>query len=239
MNIPTVSSLQRAVACEASVVLEQLPPEPSGAAAKRGSLLGAWAAASLRGWDMPDLGRYKINWSIDELRKRLPAGDIKCEAAFSYSGEAAEYLGENLGRSYGRPGTICGAADILVVREGQGFVFDLKSGKRPVPDAKSNWQLAALAMMASLAFGFDDVTAAIVKFGANGEWDFGEPYTWDAGELDVIRKRLDAEWRRWKEASSLADAGFDVDRVTGEHCYWCAARCEYGGVYQRAQKQAA
>lgn len=238
MRLPTVSNLQRAVACEASVALEQLPPEPSGAAAKRGSLLGAWAAASLRGWDLPDLGRYKIDWSIDELRTYLGAGEIRCEAAFSYDGIRVESLGENIGRAYNRPGTICGAADIIVMRE-HALVVDLKSGKRDVADAKSNWQIAALALMAREAFGFKTVTGAVVKFGAHGEWEFRKPHTWDADELDVIRKRLDAEWRRWKEASSLADAGFDVDRVTGEHCYYCAARCESGGVYQRAQKQAA
>ncbi len=234
--IPTISRLQTATTCNASVVLEQIPQGPQSASAKRGTLLGSWVAASLRGWPMPDLGRYKVDWNIDELRTYLGDGHITCEEAFSWDGDTAMPLGENLNRNYGGTSTVCGAADIIVHRP-HALVADLKSGTYPVPDARDNWQLAALAMMAADAHRFETVTGVVIHMERGGTWRFGERHTWDGPQLKTIALRLTSKMREWEEAQSLYDAGLaDPERVQNAGCFFCRTACEYG---RNAQREAA
>lgn len=178
---------------------------------------------------MPDLGRYKINWSIDELRAYLGEGEILCEAAFALDHDGcAEFLGENIGRAYPNDGRICGAADILVKRP-HALLVDVKSGTYPVPEAAENWQLAALALMAYDWFHFETVTGVIVHMERGGTWRFGEPHTWDNKQLLTIHHRISHKRRKWHEAQLLHDAGFAPPTKTqGAHCFFCRARCEFG-----------
>lgn len=231
--LPTVSSLQRATACDASVVLEQAADGPPSASAKRGTLLGAWVAASLRGWEMPNLGRYKINWNLDELRAFLGEGEILCEAAFSLNDIGIAFLGENIGRVYPK-GSVCGAADIVVKRK-HALVADLKSGTFPVPEARDNWQIATLAMMSSRVFEFETVTGVVVRMERGGTWSFGEKHTWDRKGLDAIHGRLMQKWRSWEEAQTLCDLGLaDPVAVQNPGCFFCrATACQFN----RANKQ--
>ena len=238
LRLPTVSKMQTAMACDAAVVLEHEPDGPPSASAKRGTLLGAWAAASLRGWKMPDLGRYKIDWNIDELRAYLGAGDILCEAAFALDGDHfAEFLGENIGRQYPQDGRICGAADILVRNGDHGLLVDIKSGTYPVPEARDNWQLGTLAVMAADAFDLETVTGVIVRMERGGTWGFGERHTWDQAQLGIVSNRIRHRERQWRESFDLMSAGLSepiAEQNPG--CFFCRAK---GCVFSRESKKEA
>lgn len=239
LRLPTVSSLQRAMACTASVALEQLDDTPPSASAKRGSLIGAVIASELRGWPKPDVGRHRLKIDMAALRAYLGEGEIRCEAAMSLrpTGEV-EYLGENIGREYNRPGCINGAADIVVMRRNM-FVVDVKTGTFPVPDPVDNWQLGSLASMlaAFLADDIDSVTGVIAKLGRDGSWDFGKPHTWSLADLAVIREKLTRSIPRWNDAQLMSEAGFaEPEHAQGPHCFFCKARCEHN---RNAVKEAA
>ncbi len=232
-RVPTVSELQRSATCAASVVLPRYPDGPQSASALRGSRIGAYVASSLRGWPMPDMGKTKVSHvDMDALRAYLGDGDLLCEAAFSYNGDTA-YLGENLGRSYNRPGTLCGAADIIVARCHM-MVVDIKTGSRDVAPPAENWQLSSLAAMAqqcSWPAIVEDVTGVIAKFNRDGSWTFSA-HTWTLDDLAVIRKRIDAMMQQWQEAQEQHDSGWGVEPTPNEGCYFCLAKCPHGRKHQ-------
>jgi hypothetical protein len=240
--VPTISSLQRATTCTASVVLEQIGDGPQTAAAKRGTLIGGVIASELRGWPMPDVGRHKLKINMAALRDFLGEGAIRCEAAMSLRPDGAvENLGENVGRAYQRPGCINGAADIVVIRP-HALCIDVKSGSYPVPDAADNWQVGALSSMLAMILDGDveSVSGVVAKIGRDGEWDFGKPCTWSPAELAVIRKRLVETYLvRWRDAQRLHDAGFEEpERVQGPECFFCKARCEFNRNAQEKSEAA-
>ncbi len=235
--IPTISRLQTATTCNASVVLEQLADGPPSPSAKRGSLIGAVIASHLRGWPMPDVGKHRLKINMEQLRAYLGDGDIRCEAAMSMRPDGSvEDLGENLQRSYERPGCINGAADIVVVRN-HALCIDVKSGSYPVPDPVDNWQVAGLAGMLARVIDCETITGVVAKLGRDGEWDFGRPRRWNHGELAAVRFRLKAKLVEWQETQALYDAGLaDPERVQNTGCFFCRTVCEYG---RNAQREAA
>jgi hypothetical protein len=229
LHLPSVSGLQRAVACAASTALPLGPERPPGAAAIRGTRIHAYIAAKLRGWELPDIGKTKVSHiDLDALRAYLGDGDIKCEAAFSYDGERVAYLGENIGREYGRPGTLCGSADIVVVRCHM-MVLDVKTGSLPVPPPAENWQIATLAAMAQGASWpaiVEDVTGVIATLNRDGSWSF-EAHTWNLDGLAAIRRRIDAARATWAEAHELEASGWGATPTPGAHCRWCRCACPH------------
>ena len=231
MRLPSASAIQRAFACEASVLLPVVPETEQSAAALRGSRIHAYAAARLRRWPIPDIGKTKVDHiQLGRLRRYLGHGERLCETAYSYDGARAEYLGENCGRDYARPGTLCGSADI-VMRRPKRLLVDIKSGSRSAPDVAGNWQLAALAVFEWLAFPCDSVTAAIAKLERDGSWQFTE-HTWSRANLANIRARLDAKIRQWREADEIYRAGFGATKTDGPDCYFCRCECEHSRVGQ-------
>lgn len=227
-RLPTVSGMARAVACPASVAKPQQPDdEEQSASALRGSRIHAYIAAKLRGWELPEIGRTKVSHiDLDALRSFLGDGEIKCEAAFSYDGERVAYLGENIGRDYGRPGTLCGSADIIVARCHM-MVLDVKTGSLPVPHPRENWQLATLAALARGASWPDiveDVTGVIAALSRDGSWSF-EQHTWSLSDLAAIRRRIDAARASWAEAHELEESGWGATTNPGAHCRYCKAVC--------------
>lgn len=226
LRLPTVSNLQRAMACAASTCLPLAPEKPPGAAAKRGTLIGRVIAARCLGKPDPDMGRYRLplGWAtMAELAIRIGPGDISCERAFSYDGAKVEVLGDDLGREYGRPGTICGAADIIALRQ-HAMVVDIKSGEIPAPEPVANYQLGALALFVSMAYEVETVTGAIAKINRDGSWDWSQ-HTWSLADLAAIRRRIDAARATWAEAHELEQSGWGATTAPGAHCRWCRCDC--------------
>ena len=216
LKLPTISEMPRAAVCDASVVLERIPFEPPSPAALRGTRIHAWIAAQLRGWPMPDIGRTKVE-HIDmvALRAYLGDGDIKCEAAFSFDGEVATFLGENIGRNY-PAGMLCGAADIMVGLK----VVDIKTGSFPVPSPVDNWQLSTLAALSGCT------TGVITTLARDGSWTF-DPHTWSVADLAAIRERLRGMMSRWRDAHEMDASGWGVTRTPNRECIFCKSICEH------------
>ncbi len=226
LRLPTVSSLQRAMACAASTCLPLGPDTPPGAAAKRGTLIGAVIAARCTGRPDPDMGRYRLplGWAtMAELALRIGPGDISCERAFSYDGTKVEVLGDDLGRAYGREGTICGAADIIALRK-HALVVDIKSGDLPAPEPATNYQLGALAVFVSMAYEVETVTGAIAKICRDGSWEWSE-HLWSLSDLAAIRRRIDAARAQWTEAHEAEESGWGATPTPGQWCRFCRAIC--------------
>ncbi len=232
-KLPTISSLQRAMECPGSVVLPQLPDTEQSASALRGSRIHAWIAAQLTGAPSPDIGKTKVSHiDMDGLRRFLGDGEIRCEAAFSYSYERySQYLGDNLGRDYPDIAAINGAADILVVRP-HILVVDIKTGSYPVPRPQDNWQLAALAALALDTFDAEAVTGAIATLSRDGGWVF-ESYTWSTGEARIVLDRLLRSGETWSAAAELESSGWGAPVVVGRECAFCKARCQHNPRVQR------
>ncbi len=230
-----MSGLQRAMSCAASTCLPEGPDKPPGPAARRGTLIGAVVAARLTGKPDPDMGRYRLPLgpaTMGELVTRLGPGDISCERAFSYDGTKVEVLGDDLGRDYGRPGTICGAADIIVLRR-HALVADIKSGDLPAPSPDANYQLGALAVFVSMAYEVETVTGAIAKICRDGRWEWSS-CTWTLAELAAIRRRIDDARAMWTEAHELEESGWGATPTPGAHCRWCKSVCPHNEKQEEA-----
>ena len=233
--LPTISGLQRAVACPASTALPQLPEGPQGAAAKRGSLIHAVIAARLRQWPEPDQGRYRLplgEKTMSELSTHLGDGELRAELAFAYNGNRVDVLGENCGREAYRRGWLNGAADLVVIRH-DALVCDVKTGQIDAPAPEDNWQLAALAMCVSMVYEVRSVTGAIAKLGRDGEWTWSQ-HTWSLADLAKIRKRIDAARASWSDAAELEDSGWGTTPKPGRHCLFARCVCPHN---EKAQQQ--
>lgn len=223
----SVSKLQRAMACALSVVAER-EADSKGAAAIRGDLIHACIAADLRGWQRPDVGRHRLKYNIDALRDYLGEGVMRNETAYAYDGATVEFLGENIGRAYNRPGKLCGSADIEMLREESALVVDVKTGSLPLPLPEENWQVATLALFVSLAHPkLATVTGALAKLDREGQWEFTQ-HTFTRDDLAVVRRKIDAARALWTQAEAAHESGWGVDPLPGPHCRFCRVKsCEY------------
>lgn len=225
----SVSALQRSIACPASAVLPR-EPQPPGEAAKRGTLIHAVVAAALRGWEAPDVGRYRLRIDIAALEAYLGDGERLCELAMAYDGSAVEVLGENIGREYNRPGALCGSADIIVKRGNTAMVCDVKTGAIPSPHPRENWQIAALAAMFGMAYSHvTTVRGVIAQLYRDGSWEFTE-HDYDRVALRMVRAKLDAARETWARFHDMHESGWGVEGVPGEHCRFCPVHpdaCQY------------
>ncbi len=229
LRLPSCSSLQRAVGCTASVVLEQCEDDTQSASAKRGQLIHGVIAARLRQWPEPDMGRYKLplgDATMAALSAKLGAGELRAELAMAYDGKRVHVIGENVGRDAYLPGELNGAADLVVIRD-DALVCDVKTGARDVEPPESNWQLASLALFVSMAYAVKSVTGLIAKLGRDGEWTWAE-HVWHLADLAIVRKRLDAKVAEWRDEQSLYDAGLgEPTKTPSAGCYFCRAKgCE-------------
>lgn len=235
----SVSALQRATACHASVVLPR-GPDTRGAAAVRGDLIHASIAAELRGWPMPDVGRHRIKYDLAALQEyiwRAGKGDLMCELAMAYDGESVTLVGENVGRGAYPEGKLCGSADLVVLRE-HALVVDHKTGTLPVPHPRENWQIATLAMMVARLFAgsVKTVTGVIAKLDREGAWDFAE-HTFTLEQLQSVQDKIDAARASWSTAEALHESGWGVTPTPGPHCRFCRCLCEHAEarVYPAAE----
>jgi len=225
----SVSALQRAMVCAASTVLPRKPDTERGAAAARGDMAHAIIAAHLRGWEQPDIGRYRIKMDLSALETYIGDGERRCELAMAYDGRSVEVLGENIGREYGRPGKLCGSADL--VRFGRvAMVLDVKTGAIPAPHPRENWQIATLSMMAALAFPeIEGVRGVIAKLDRDGSWEFSE-HVYTRSDLQAVRARVDAARALWTQVDELHQSGWGADPVPSQNCRFCKCICPHADV---------
>jgi hypothetical protein len=225
-RLPTVSEMPRATACAASVALPRLPDDGEmSASALRGSRIHAHVTARFRKWSAPAIGKTKVSHiQLGKLRRYLGRGEMRCELAMSYDGSKVEVLGENIGRDYNRPGTLCGAADLVMVRPHL-LVVDIKTGSLPVPHPRENWQLATLAMMALEAYDSASVTGAIATLNRDGSWSF-ESHTWSINDVVAIEKRINAARATWTEAHEAEESGWGATPTPGHWCRFCKCVCD-------------
>ncbi len=229
-RLPTVSEMPRATACPASVALPRHPDDgEQSAAALRGSRIHAYIAARLRKWPLPDIGKTKVSHiQLGKLRRYLGRGDVRCELAMSYDGDRVEVLGENIGRDYNRPGTLCGAADIVAINNGFIHLIDIKTGSLPVPPPQENWQLATLATLLGWAF-IDShciVKGTVATLARDGSWSF-DSHMWTIPQIEAIRRRIDDARAQWTEAHEAEESGWGATPTPGQHCRWCKAVCPH------------
>lgn len=236
LRLPTISEVPRAVLCAASVALPREEEREVGAAAKRGTRIHAWTFAHLRGWPLPDVGRTKVaHIDITAMRAFLEGYDIKCELALSYDGKSVEVLGENIGREYNRPGTLCGSIDIAGIMAKHGLVIDVKTGALPVPPPVENWQVATSAGLFGLAHPeLDDVSGVIATLARDGSWSFGEAHTWSRADLTSIVRNIDEHRTRWHNAYEMNESGWGATPSPGAHCRFCKCICESNAFAKEA-----
>jgi hypothetical protein len=203
-------------------------PDEQGAAAARGTLLHACIAAELRGWEMPDIGRYQLKYDMTALRGYLGEGDLMCELAMSYDGRGTKLVGENVGRdAYPQDGSLCGSADIFLLRE-HALLADIKTGQIDAPAPEENEQLQTLAMMAEMLFrgGVKSVTGVIAKLLRDGSWVFSS-HVYTLEHLRKVRDRIDAARALWLQADEIQQSGWGVEPVPGPHCRFCRSKCQH------------
>ena len=228
------------MACGGSALVEQVEETGRGAAAKRGDMIHRVIAARLMGHPDPDTGRYKLplgTWTMLGLAAMIGrGGSLRAEEAYSYDGAGVEVLGHDIGRAYDRPGTLCGAADIVVVREAA-LVADVKTGRHSAPEPSGNWQLASLAVFVSLAYpAVKTVTGAIAKLETDGEWTWMQ-HTWDKVALASIRARLDRALAALRVNAAIVESGIaDAPVTPGAHCSYARCVCPHAVIpqYSRA-----
>jgi PD-(D/E)XK nuclease superfamily len=177
--------------------------------------------------------------SIEEVRGKLYAlhddaiSDLYLEAAYCLLPSESEnsllrYLGQSIGRNYPEDAEFSGSIDVNILSDNSAAVIDFKFGSREVE--VECMQLRNLAVLVAQAENLDRVTVSIAQFDkANGMSlpDKLPSKTYNADELALAHKDLDATINNIREARRLVVLG-DTPKVNpGDWCKWCdCAGCE-------------
>lgn len=236
MNGVSASKLDRALGCDASLVLPQV--DGGSAAATRGTELHAFVAAVASGTPRAAaLARVS-----DEHRYTAECLDVAAivggrlvlavEPAFALDPEtgAVRHLGNDIGRAYRehglRDGEIPGSTD-LIVHDGATDVvevIDVKTGLHTTP-AKRNAQLLFAAYCVARRLKRDTVRVALCYVDEDGglAWDRA---TFDGLDLEAFASRLRDAWRRWRALDAAAEP------TPGPWCRHCpsATHCPAKGA---------
>jgi PD-(D/E)XK nuclease superfamily len=171
--------------------------------------------------------------SIEEVRGKLYAlhddaiSDLYLEAAYCLLPSESEnfllrYLGQSIGRNYPEDAEFSGSIDVNILSDNSATVIDFKFGSREVE--VECMQLRNLAVLVARAENLDRVTVSIAQFDkANGMSlpDKLPSKTYNADELALARKDLDATINNIREARRLVVLG-DTPKVNpGDWCKWC------------------
>ena len=231
MAKPTASSLERALACPASLVLPQV--HTTSEYAKRGTEIARFIRLVIGGASVEAAAETvgDLEWRATCLAldwKKL-AGDlseVQGEMAYALDVETddARRLGSNLGRHY--PPTsateFCGTSDIEGERiDGIPVVVDVKSGQ-PVTLAAHNPQIRFFALVKHLLTGAPEVEGRIAYVGEDGSvWS--DCHTFSAFDLESFGDELRALPARIAAARDAAATSVPTVS-TGDHCRYCPAK---------------
>jgi hypothetical protein len=225
---PTASSLERAMNCPASCVLQEVG-HPAGEAAAFGQEVHTYLER------VPQVGQETALESVPEQYRvyceslpldRLPIqpGKFLQEVAFAVNvdtGEAKE-LGRSIGRNYPRlPGRWCyGTADVVSqLGARKGYVADYKTGAEAnVPTPEKNPQLLTLAYAASMVYGWDECNSELFFLRDSSVWPKKATYS----DLDLAAhfSELQKLFDRIDKLDSNANAPACCE---GHWCRWCSS----------------
>lgn len=236
----SASKLHRSLACPASVHLPvgRELPERARKAGERGTalhtvgeLLGQGKSIAEAVAAIPVEHRkeaFRLDWS--HYPGMVP--HAKREIAFAHHGVTGNVrvLGESIGRDYvvndqhETPGTM----DVVIPGYRVAEVYDLKTGRSPVPPAGENPQLlhGALCAAETIAPNADRFIVGIAAL------DKGVVRVTD--QATVTREDLANHEQRIVHAQRVAlrvieaiKAGQEPELNPGKHCTYCDARCRY------------
>lgn len=231
-RLPTMSKVERALACPAS---EALPHEaqPVTEAAEDGNGRHEALIAAVFGQPVPEKHAAWVEALREAEAQRLEfLKGWRAEVTYSYDvafGDGAE-LGERLGRSYPEvsPTAIVGTADWVkldVMADGKRYVsvLDLKTGRHEVP-VEGNAQLLTLALAAARAHEADCATVFILQ-APEGMTPKETAWAVSARRLEEHAAALADMMVRIEEARSDVAEGRPVRHVSdGSHCHFCPAK---------------
>lgn len=247
-ELPSGSTVTRAVTCPPSLALPQIT-EPAGEAAAGGTAMGEFLqrvtavgrdAALAEVKDDADRAVF-AQIQTDTLPLHAPGGKHERAVAYDpWSGEVLS-LGFNIGRAY-KDAEWCKAHGVDrtrhivmsldydwpdVAHKGKHNVCDWKRGQGAwlnTPLAANNWQAKLGAMVMARLTGAEVVQSWIVRVNENGFVDWSDSIVMD--ELDVMaaeaqfRGLLDHVRRVWED---VRVHGKVPDVTTGRHCLHCKA----------------
>lgn len=158
----------------------------------------------------------------DEVRELIPANHQRAtELSFAYDpvNDTARVLGKVVDHDYKPfnlgPFEIPGTIDLGIVGDGRGIVIDYK-GWEEVDEAGDNDQVATYSLMLSRAYGYDDVTAAIVYLVARRRPSIA---VLSSADLRFHRDRL----RQLQLDVAAARKNPTAYLSTGNQCRYCPA----------------
>ncbi len=225
-NMPSGSSLERAMNCYASVVLPKV--KDINEAADRGTALHEYLRVAKGGDREGALAscpeEYRAEAEAIDLSRLPVCAEEHAEIALAYdiATGKARVAGYNLGRNYGplAPTEIPLSLDWVGVQDRKAIVLDYKTGAA-VTSAKRNWQLklGALAIANAMSgYGLQTVVvAAVYTRSGRPQFDYAEFNSFD---LDGFAEDLRGAYAEWKNEGSNAANG-DFRYTTGPHCKFC------------------
>lgn len=235
----SASALHRTFNCPASWHLPAVRARSDGLneAAARGTAIHSYVEHRAKGMS-PEEASEQIPQRWRNACRLLEDGDIESlaamvpgsrhEVAMSYHGRTGDirYLGESKGRDYDikdayeTPGT----SDVVLLGRYRIEVWDLKTGRSPVPPPAVNPQLlhGALCVMELLAPYAEEAVVGIQTLKGHGKIET---------ECAVVtREEIVEHAGRHRQAQKIAlrviqaiDAGEDPEVHPGPWCQWCDA----------------
>lgn len=219
----TASGIERALACEASMVLPRVESVSEDSA--RGVAIHQFLldVASL-GWE-PALekvpAKYRLTCeAIDTTH--LPVDPTKWahEVSFSYSPEkrmAIELGRGSSARSYGGPDAIYGTEDVVGIEPDRVILVDYKTGRRYFDDVGALAAMRTYALMAARAYGRASARVIILKV---AEDQRPRSIVADLTAADLAQHELDLA-ELWVSRARITEAPHTAIATEGEHCQFC------------------
>ncbi len=236
----SASKLHRSLPCPASVHLPQVRelPERAKKAGERGTalhtvgeLLGCGKTKEAALAAIPAEFRKEaatLNWShypgvVPHARR---------EIAFAHHGVSGQVrvLGESIGREYAveDPHETPGTADVAIAGFRTLELYDLKTGRTKVPPAGENPQLLHLALCAveTIAPNADRAIVGIATI-EKGVVRVTDQATVSREDLAEHEQRVVRAQRVALRVVEQIKVGQQPDVYPGQHCLYCAAKCEH------------
>lgn len=235
----SASALHRTLECPASWHLPAVRARSDSLndAAARGTALHSYVEHRAKGLGVEEsLAQIPERWrnacrlledgDLETLAAMVPGS--RHEVALSYHGRTGDvrYLGESMGREYDikeaheTPGTY----DAIILGRYRIEVWDLKTGRSPVPPPAVNPQLlhGALCVMESLAPYAEEAVVGIQTLKGHGKIETEAAVVTRAEIADHASRHRRAQKVALRVVQAI-EAGEDPEVYPGAHCQWCDA----------------
>ena len=232
MTRVSASSVERAIACPASVFLPSA--DESTVYAERGNDVDGYVRRVLTGVPRDTaLAAVKVaetRATCERIDFRKLGGDltdVRCQVAYVVDVRArtARVLGEDIGRAYAGlgPWDVPGTLDIEGMRpDSAPVVLDVKSGYHEVSPAEENGQLRTYAAARMLTTGASEVEKRVAYVRASGKvWL--DVHTDTSLEIDGFLDEVEDGLARIDRERAQYAVGGTTDVHPGPHCRFCPA----------------